>query len=66
MDRETESKNRLLSPKIGDEGRGGSACMAPQGITASQSASRPLVVVKLDMTVDPRWLCGTDYASVKA
>ena len=26
----------------------------------------PLVVVELDMGVDPRRLCGADYASVKA
>ena len=40
--------------KMGDEGRGESACMAPQGITGRQAVSRPLVVVELDMTVDPR------------
>jgi hypothetical protein len=51
---------------MGDEEKGESACMAPQGITGRQAASRPLVVVELDMTVDPRWLCGADYASVKA
>jgi hypothetical protein len=28
--------------------------------------SHPLVVVELDMTVDPHWLYGADYASVKA
>jgi hypothetical protein len=55
-----------LLPKIGDEGRGESACIAPQGITGKQPASHPLVVVELDMTVDPRLLCGADYASVKA
>jgi hypothetical protein len=43
-----------LPPKIGDEGRGESACMVPQGITGRQPASQPLVVVELDMTVDPR------------
>jgi len=40
--------------------------MAPQGITGNQPASRPIVVVELDMAVHPRWLCGADYASVKA
>jgi hypothetical protein len=61
------SRNRLgLLPKMGDEGRGESACMAPQGITGRQPASRPLVVEELDIAVDPRWLCGADYASVKA
>jgi hypothetical protein len=55
-----------LLPKIGDEGRGESACMAPQGITGRQPASHPLAVVELDMTVDPHWLYGADYASVKA
>ena len=56
-----------LLPKIGYEGRGESACMAPQGITGRQLVSlTPLVVVELDMTVDPHWLCGADYASVKA
>jgi hypothetical protein len=42
-----------LLPKIGDEG-------------SRQPASHSLVVVKLDVTVDPYWLCGADYASVKA
>jgi hypothetical protein len=37
--------------------------MAPQDITGSQPASRPIVVVELDMAMDPRWLCGVDYAS---
>jgi hypothetical protein len=32
-------------------------------ITGRQPASHPLVVVELDMTVDPHWLCGADYAS---
>ena len=45
---------------------GESACMAPQGITGRQPASHPLVVVELDITVDSHWLCGADYASVKA
>jgi hypothetical protein len=48
------------SPRWRDEGRGESACMAPQGITGRQPASQPLVVVELDMTVDPRWLCGAE------
>ena len=34
--------------------------MAPQGITGRQPASQPLVVVELDMTVDPRGLCGAE------
>jgi hypothetical protein len=55
-----------LLPKIGDERRGGSACMAPQGITGRQPASHPLAVVELDMTVDPHWLYGADYVSLKA
>ena len=55
-----------LLPKIGGEGRGESACMAPQGITGRQPASRPVVVVELDMAVDPHWLYGADYAFVKA
>jgi hypothetical protein len=48
------------------KGRGESACMAPQGIIGRQPVSHPLVVVELDMTMDPRWLCGAEYASVKA
>jgi hypothetical protein len=40
--------------------------MTPQGMTGKQPASQPLVIVELDMTVDPHWLCGADYASVKA
>jgi hypothetical protein len=55
-----------LLPKIGDEERGESACMAPQGIIGRQPASHPLVVVELNMTVDPHWLCGADYGPVKA
>jgi hypothetical protein len=34
--------------------------MAPQGITGRQPASQPLVVVELDMTVDPRGLCDAE------
>jgi hypothetical protein len=55
-----------LLPKIGDEGRGESACMAPQGITGRQPASHPFAVVEPDMTVDPHWLYGADYVSLKA
>jgi hypothetical protein len=40
-----------MLPKIGNEGRGESACTAPQGITGGQPASHPLVVVELDMAV---------------
>jgi hypothetical protein len=40
--------------------------MALQGIAGRQPASHPLVVVELDVTVDPHWLCGADYASMKA
>ena len=40
-------------PKTGDEGRGESMCMTPQGTTGRQLASQPLVRVELDMTVDP-------------
>jgi hypothetical protein len=39
------------------------ACIAPPG---RQPVSRTLVVVELDMAVDPRWLWGADYATVKA
>jgi hypothetical protein len=39
--------------------------MAPQGITGRQPVSQPLVVVELDMTVNPHRSCGADYASVK-
>jgi hypothetical protein len=61
------SRNRLgLLPKMRDEGRGESACMAPHSITGRQPASRPFVVVELDMAVDPHWFCGADYASVEA
>jgi hypothetical protein len=49
MDRGTS----CLLPKMVDEGRGESACMAPQGTIGRQAASRPLVVVELDITVDP-------------
>ena len=28
--------------------------------------SHPLAIVELDRTVDLHWLCGADYASVKA
>jgi hypothetical protein len=55
-----------LLPKIGNEGRDESACMTPQGITGRQPASQPLVIVELDMMVNPCWLYGADYASVKA
>jgi hypothetical protein len=35
------------------KGRGESACMALQGTAGRPPASHPLVVVELDMTVDP-------------
>ena len=43
-----------LLPKMGIKEGGESACMTPQGIIGRQPASRPLVVLELDMTVDPR------------
>jgi hypothetical protein len=44
---ELDGGTGCLLPKMGDEGRGESACMAPQGITDRQPASQPLVVVEL-------------------
>jgi hypothetical protein len=43
-----------LLPKIRDKGKGENTYMVPQNITGRQPASRPLVIVELDMTMDSR------------
>lgn len=47
-----DEEQAACSPKIGGQGRGEIACMAPPGITDRQAVSQSLVVVEVDMTVD--------------